>query len=67
MGGVWKRQMRTVRAILTALLQQERVDDDTLHTVFCVVEGIVNGRPIAKLSNDPNGDAPLTPNHLLLL
>ena len=64
MGGVWERQICTVRAILTALLQQQRVDEDTLHTIFCVVEGIVNGRPITKLSDDPNDDAPLTPNHL---
>lgn len=67
MGGVWERQIRTVRAVLTALLQQQRVDDDTLQTVFCAVESIVNGRPITKVSDDPNDDAPLTPNHLLLL
>lgn len=67
MGGVWERQIRTVRAVLTALLQQQRVDDDTLHTVFCAVESIVNGRPITKLSDDPSDDTPLTPNHLLLL
>lgn len=67
MGGVWERQICTVRAVLTALLEQQRVDDDTLHTVFCAVESIVNGRPITKLSDDLSDDMPLTPNHLLLL
>lgn len=67
MGGVWERQIRTVRAILTSLLQQQRLDDDGLHTLFCNVESIVNGRPLTKLSDDPNDELPLTPNHLLLL
>ena len=67
MGGVWEHQIRTVRTILHALLQQQQVDDDTLNTVFCIAENIVNGRPITKLSDDPSDDTPLTPNHLLLL
>ena len=43
------------------------MDDETLHTVMCVVEGIINNRPITKLSNDPTDCTPLTPNHILLL
>ena len=34
---------------------------------MCIVEGIVNGRPITRLSEDPRDALPLTPNHLLLL
>ena len=41
--------------------------DDVLHTIFCEVECIVNSRPLTKCSDDINDDAPLTPNHLLLL
>ena len=67
MGGVWERQIRTVRSILTALARQQRLDDDTLNTLFCTVESLVNGRPITKLSDDPKDETPLTPNHLLLL
>ncbi len=67
MGGVWERQIRTVRSILNTVLLQQAPDDESLTTLFCCVESIVNGRPITKLSDDPSDPLPLTPNHLLLL
>ncbi|XP_052387105.1 uncharacterized protein LOC127933996 [Carassius gibelio] len=67
MGGVWERQIRTVRSILNTVLLQQAPDDEGLTTLFCCVEAIVNGRPITKLSDDPSDPLPLTPNHLLLL
>ncbi|XP_056603915.1 uncharacterized protein LOC130420572 [Triplophysa dalaica] len=67
MGGVWERQIRTVRSILNSVLSQQAPDDEGLTTLFCCVESIVNGRPITKLSDDPSDPLPLTPNHLLLL
>lgn len=67
MGGVWERQIRTVRSILVSLSNQQAFDDETLMTLFCVVEGIVNGRPLTKLSDDPTDPLPLTPNDLLIL
>ncbi len=67
MGGVWERQIRTVRSILNTVLLQQALDDEGLTTLFCCVESIVNGRPITKLSDDPSDPLPLTPNHLLLL
>ena len=65
MGGVWERQIRTIRAILMGLVDQQPPDDDGLLTLVCLVESIVNSRPITRLSSDPNDLAPLTPNHLL--
>ncbi|KAJ8020735.1 hypothetical protein HOLleu_40408 [Holothuria leucospilota] len=38
-----------------------------LETVFAEAESIINGRPLTKLSDDPEDPSPLTPNHLLLL
>ncbi|XP_014676486.1 PREDICTED: uncharacterized protein LOC106816399 [Priapulus caudatus] len=67
MGGVWERQIRTVRAVLSGIVSQQTIDDERLSTLFCIVEDIVNGRPLTKFSDDPNDPAPLTPNHLLLL
>ena len=67
MGGVWERQIRTVRSVLNTVLSQQAPDDEGLMTLFCCVESIVNGRPITKLSDDPKDPLPLTPNHLLLL
>ena len=66
-GGVWERCIRTARKILSNLLQQQIVDDESLVTLMCEVEGIMNGRPITKVSGDPHDSEALTPNHLLLL
>jgi len=66
-GGVWERQIRSIRRILSALLNQQTLDDEGLVTLLCEVEAIINDRPITKSSNDPMDLEPLTPNHLLLL
>lgn len=67
MGGVWERQIRSVRSILLSLAGQQILDDERLSTLFCIVESIINGRPLTKLSDDPRDMSPLTPNDLLLL
>ena len=67
MGGAWERQIRTVRSVLRGLLPLQVLDDEGLSTLMCIVEGIVNGRPITRISDDPKDLTPLTPNHLLLL
>ncbi|KAK3741909.1 hypothetical protein QZH41_006254, partial [Actinostola sp. cb2023] len=67
MGGVWERQIRTVRSVLKGLLPIQILDEEGLTTLMCLVEGIINGRPITRISDDPKDLTPLTPNHLLLL
>ena len=59
-GGVWERCIRTTRKILRALLQSQTIDDESLTTLLCEVESIVNGRPLTTVSTDAR-------NHLLLL
>ena len=70
-GGIYEREIRTVRKVLQALMNEQhlRVDlsDDSLQTLMCEVEAILNNRPLTPLSNDPNDLDPLTPNHLLKL
>ena len=68
MGGVWERQIRSVRRVLEALLYQngQQLDDDGLRTLLCEAAAIVNSRPLSvDFLNDPNSPEPLTPNHLL--
>ena len=71
MGGVWERQIRTVRSVLTGLLQQEtatRLDTSSLRTVLYEVMAIVNSRPLTVEQLDgTDGPLPLTPNHLLTM
>lgn len=66
-GGVWERCIRTVRKVMKALLKEQTLDDESLNTLMCEVESIINGRPITKVSDDPKDLEALTPNHLLLL
>ena len=64
-GGAWERQIRTIRKILGALLTQQSFTEETLHTLLCEAECIMNNRPLTPVSADPRDELPLTPNHLL--
>ena len=66
-GGIWERCIRTIRKILRSLLREQITDDESLLTLMCEVESILNSRPISTVSSDPYDLEPLTPNHLLLL
>nr|XP_054760693.1 uncharacterized protein LOC129266960 [Lytechinus pictus] len=68
MGGIWERQIRSIRRVLEALLQQHgrQLDDEALRTLLCEVMAIVNSRPLTvDFINDVTSPEPLTPNHLL--
>ena len=70
MGGVWERQIRTVRCVLLSLLDQAglQLDDESLRTLMYEVAAIINSRPLSVDNlNDPMSLKPLTPNHLLTL
>ena len=70
MGGIWERLIRTVRSVLSGLLEDhaQQLDDESLRTLFTEAENIVNSRPLTidNLS-DPDAPEPITPNHLLTL
>ena len=66
-GGVWERCIRTVRKVLNAVVKEQIIDEESLVTLLCEVESIVNSRPLTKVSGDSKDLEPLTPNHLLLL
>ena len=68
-GGVWERQIRTVKKILQAILTEQHIkvttSDEQLYTLLCEVESTINSRPLTKASDDPTDLDVLTPNHLL--
>ena len=68
MGGAWERMVKTVKSVLKFVIRDApRLNDEIFSTLLCEVENITNGRPLTKLSDDPNDFTPLTPNHFLLL
>ena len=66
-GGVWERLIRSTRKILGGLVKEQRLDDESLLTLMCEAETIINGRTLTIVSDDPKDLEPLTPNYLLLL
>nr|XP_021322660.1 uncharacterized protein LOC108179640 [Danio rerio] len=70
MGGVWERQIRTIRSILNAMLDGSacRLDSTTLRTFLYETMAIINSRPLSvEHLHDPTGPEPLTPNHILTM
>ncbi|MCK5873000.1 MAG: hypothetical protein KAG26_09250, partial [Methylococcales bacterium] len=70
MGGVWERQIRTVRNVLSGLLLGSglRLSTSSLRTFLYEVMAIVNSRPLSAESlESPDGPRPLTPNHILTM
>lgn len=70
MGGIWERQIRTVRSVLSALLEKngQQMNDEALRTFMCEAEAVVNSRPLtAEGITSADTAEPLTPNHFLTL
>jgi hypothetical protein len=69
MGGVWERQIRSVRKILAGILHEngEQLDDESFRTMLCEVEAIVNSRPLTFPSTDPNNLNPISPSDILTM
>ena len=70
MGGVWERQIRTVRSVLVLMLENSgsQLDDESLRTLLIEVMCIVNSRPLSVNDlYDPSSTEPLTPNHILTM
>ena len=66
-GGVWERCIRSVRKVFNAVLKEQTLTDESLQTLMCEVEAVINSRPLTTVSSDPKDLEPLTPNHLLQL
>jgi hypothetical protein len=68
MGGVWERQIRSVRKVLAHMFMEfgDKLDDEAFRTLLCEIEAIINSRPLTVVSSSPDDVDPLTPNHLLM-
>jgi len=67
-GGVWERQILSVRNIMVALMREHShsLDNEALRTLMCEAEAVVNSRPLTvDTLSDPLSPLPLTPNTLL--
>ena len=68
-GGVWERQIGTIRRILDAMLVEtgvQKLTHELLVTLMSEVTAIVNSRPITAIPSDTDEPLPLTPSTLLM-
>ena len=68
MGGVWERQIRSARGILSSLLKthENSLDEESLQTLVAEAEAVINSRPLTtETLNDGQGFKPLSPSNLL--
>ena len=67
-GGVFESIIRLVRKVMTALMDDKKLHnltDDGLETLFREIQLILNGRPLTRVSADPDDLCALTPNSIL--
>ncbi|KAL0147788.1 hypothetical protein M9458_056904 [Cirrhinus mrigala] len=65
-GGVWEREIKSVKASLQVVLKDHTVSEEVLSTVLIEVEGILNSKPLGYVSSDIADPDPVTPNLLLM-
>ena len=70
MGGVWERQIRSVRSVLDVLLKNhgQQLDDESLRTLLVECEAVVNSRPLTTQGiQSVDSTEPLSPSNLLTM
>ena len=54
MGGVWERLVRSVKQVMTGLIEGHILTDPQFYTLLTEVESILNTRPLTRASDDIN-------------
>ena len=65
-GGVFESMIMSAKRAIAAVLPNANVNDEELQTIFTGVESLLNSRPLTTISDDPNDELVLTPNHFLI-
>ena len=66
MGGCWESLIKSIKRCLYAILRDRITTIETLTTILCEVEYIINNRPLLPIGYDVNDYEVLTPNNFLL-
>ena len=60
-GGVWERLVRSCKKAMFAILSSRWLTEETLSTTMCLVEQVLNARPLTCASSDRDDFEALTP------
>jgi hypothetical protein len=67
MGGAWERIIGIIRRVMRVTVKDQRFTDESLSTLMCEIESLINDRPLTSVSSDVRDEEPLTPSHLLVM
>ncbi|XP_055903018.1 uncharacterized protein LOC129939152 [Eupeodes corollae] len=65
-GGCWERLIGSVKRVLRVVLTEQTPKLETLQSVLCEAENIVNSRPLTDIPVSIDEPEPITPNHFLM-
>ncbi|XP_061394708.1 uncharacterized protein LOC133330267 [Musca vetustissima] len=65
-GGLWEAAVKSTKMLLNNNLTESYLTFEELQTLVVEIEAILNSRPIAPMSDDPNDGEALTSGHLLI-
>ena len=65
-GGIWERLVQSCKKVMIAILDNRSLTDEVLSTTMCLLEQILNARPLTAVSDDPEDLTALTPINFLL-
>lgn len=65
-GGAWERLIQSIKKVMNEILKTKSPRPEVLHTVMVQVEAVMNNRPLTYVPIEPNTEAAITPNSLLL-
>lgn len=65
-GGVWEREIRSVKTALYTTVGAQPQQEEVLRTVLIEVEAILNSKPLGYIPSDVSDPDPVTPNCLLM-
>ena len=65
-GGLWESAVKSAKQLLVKNMSQANLTYEEFQTILVEVEAILNSRPLAPTSDDPNDGEALTPVHLLI-
>jgi len=66
MGGIWEAAIKSAKFHLKRIIGEASLKYNELLTVLVQIEAVLNSRPLAPLSSDPNDLSALTPAHFLI-
>ena len=58
--------IQSAKRTLSIILGSKRLSFDIFETIMVEVEAILNSRPLTNVTDQPENEAPLTPNHFLI-